>query len=240
MTAAEAEQPATAIPRAVNSVTYRILVFYIGALVVIMTLIPWNQLNPAISPFVVVFERLGIPGAGHVINFVVVTAAASACNSGLYSTGRFLFFLAQQGQAPEVLSHLSRRHVPARGVTASAAAMLIGVALNAIVPEKAFTWVTSIALIGTLWTWIIIMLAHLKYRRAVAQGREKPSAFPMPGAPAANCLVIAFLLTVTAMLALDEGTRVALYVAPVWFAVLGVAYSRWKRKPRLRAQPQLD
>jgi len=240
MTAAEAEQPATSIPRAVNSVTYRILVFYIGALVVIMTLIPWNQLNPATSPFVVVFERLGIPGAGHVINFVVITAAASSCNSGLYSTGRFLFFLAQRGQGPRSLGHLSRKHVPVRGVTASAAAMLIGVALNAIVPEKAFTWVTSIALIGTLWTWIIIMLAHLKFRRAVARGREQPSAFPMPGAPAANWLVIIFLLTVTAMLALDEGTRVALYVAPIWFALLGVAYFRLKRKPKLRAAVQLN
>jgi amino acid transporter, AAT family len=230
MTAAEAQHPQIAIPRAINSITYRILAFYIGALIIIMALIPWSQLDPATSPFVVVFERLGIPGAGHVVNFVVITAAASSCNSGLYTTGRFLFFLAQRGQAPHALGHLSRKHVPIRGVTLSAAVMLIGVVLNAIVPEKVFTWVTSIALIGTLWTWIIILLAHLKYRRAVAAGHEPPSSFPMPGAPVANWLVILFLLTVTAMLSLDSETRVALYVAPVWFAMLGLAYRRWKQR----------
>jgi amino acid transporter, AAT family len=228
MTAAEALNPQTAIPRAINSISYRILVFYIGALIIITALIPWNQLNPATSPFVLVFERLGIPGAGHVVNFVVITAAASSCNSGLYTTGRFLFFLAQRGQAPRALGHLSRKHVPIRGVTLSALVMLIGVALNAIVPAKVFIWVTSIALIGTLWTWIIILLAHLRYRRAVAAGHELPSGFPMPGAPVANWLVILFLLIVVAMLSLDSETRVALYVAPVWFAMLGFAYRRWR------------
>jgi AAT family amino acid transporter/D-serine/D-alanine/glycine transporter len=229
MTAAEAQNPETVIPRAINSITFRILAFYIGALVVIASLIPWNQLDPAISPFVVVFERLGVPGSGSVINFVVITAAASACNSGLYSTGRFLFFLAQRGQAPGALARLSSKHVPVHGVTLSAGVMLIGVALNAIVPERAFIWVTSIALIGTLWTWIIIMLAHLKYRRAVAQGRERQSGFRMPGAPVANWFVIVFLLTVTTLLALDRETRVALYVAPFWFGILGLAYHRCKR-----------
>jgi AAT family amino acid transporter/D-serine/D-alanine/glycine transporter len=164
-----------------------------------------------------------------VINFVVITAAASACNSGLYSTGRFLFFLAQRGQAPGALARLSSKHVPVHGVTLSAGVMLIGVALNAIVPEKAFIWVTSIALIGTLWTWMIIMLAHLKYRRAVAEGRERQSGFRMPGAPVANWLVIVFLLIVTALLALDRETRVALYVAPFWFGILGLAYHRCGR-----------
>lgn len=228
MTAAEAQNPQVVIPRAINSITYRILIFYIGALVIIMSLIPWNQLDAATSPFVVVFERLGIPGAGHVINFVVITAAASSCNSGLYTTGRFLFFLAQRGQAPRALAHLSRKHVPVRGVTVSAAIMLIGVGLNAIVPEKAFTWVTSISLIGTLWTWCMIILAHLNYRRSIAAGREPASNFPMPGAPWANWLVLLFLLGVSAMLAFDADTRVAFYVAPVWFAILGIAYKRWK------------
>lgn len=230
MTAAEAENPQTAIPRAINSIIYRILAFYIGALVIIMALIPWNQLDPDASPFVVVFERMGIPGAGNVINFVVITAAASACNSGLYTTGRFLFYLAQRGQAPRALAHLSRRQVPVRGVTLSAAVMLLGVALNAVVPEKVFIWVTSIALIGTIWTWFIILLAHLKYRRAVAAGKEAPSRFPMPGAPAANWFALVFLVVVTIMLSQDAETRVALYVAPVWFAILGVAYRRWKRR----------
>jgi AAT family amino acid transporter len=112
---------------------------------------------------------------------------------------------------------------------------LIGVILNYIVPEEVFTWVTSIALIGTLWTWIIIMVAHKNYRRAVRQGRARGVPYEMPGWPVANWLVIGFLLLVTAMLALDEGTRVALYVAPLWFGLLAIGYSTSSRRARLRS-----
>ena len=224
MTAAEAQHPQTTIPRAINTIAYRILAFYIGALIVIMTLIAWNHLDPIASPFVIVFARLGIPHAGSVVNFVVITAAASSCNSGLYTTGRLVFFLARRRQAPSSLGQLSRAQVPTRSITASAAVMLIGVALNALFPEKVFVWVTSIALIGTLWTWIIILLAHLGYRRAVAAGQEPPSSFPLRGAPVANWLVLLFLLIVIAALALDAETRVALYVAPAWFLILRLVY----------------
>ncbi len=230
MTAAEAQEPRTALPRATNSIIYRILIFYIGALVIIMSLIPWNELSPTVSPFVIVFDRTGIRGAAHVINLVVITAAASSCNSGLYSTGRMLFFLARRGQAPAVFARLSGRQVPAAAVTASAGLMLVGVALNAAVPDEVFTWVTSTSLAGTLWTWIMIMLAHLGYRKAVARGLAQPSAYAMPGAPVANWLVIAFLLVVTAMLALDAETRVALYVTPLLFVLIGLGYWHWQRR----------
>jgi amino acid transporter, AAT family len=120
--------------------------------------------------------------------------------------------------------------VPVAGINVSAAAMLIGVALNYLVPEKVFTWVTSIALIGTLWTWIIIMVSHAGYRRAIAAGRAQPVAFRMPGAPAANWLVVAFLLAVAALLWLDPNTRVALYVAPFWFGLLWLAFSWLSRR----------
>jgi AAT family amino acid transporter len=108
---------------------------------------------------------------------------------------------------------------------------LIGVALNYVVPEKAFIWITSISTIGTLWTWGIIMVSHLNYRRAVAEGRAKASSFRMPGAPLANWLVIAFLVGVTAMLWKDDDTRVALYVAPIWFGLLGIGYAWLKPQP---------
>jgi AAT family amino acid transporter/D-serine/D-alanine/glycine transporter len=103
--------------------------------------------------------------------------------------------------------------------------------VNYVVPEKAFVYVTSISTIGTLWTWGIIMVAHRNYRRAVAAGTAKASSFRMPGAPFANWVVLAFLLAVTALLGLDEDTRVALYVAPVWFALLGLGYLWSKPQP---------
>jgi AAT family amino acid transporter/D-serine/D-alanine/glycine transporter len=231
LTAGEAENPEVVLPKAINGITFRILVFYIGALVIIMSLIPWTELDPDKSPFVLVFEKMHIPGAADVITLVVITAAASSCNSGIFSTGRMLYSLAQRGHAPRALAKLNSRHVPSNGVKVSTAVMLIGVVLNYVVPQKAFTWVTSISIIGTLWTWSIIMVSHLSYRRAVIEGRAKASSFRMPGAPVANWLVIAFLLGVTAMLWKDDDTRVALYVAPAWFGLLCICYARSKPHP---------
>ena len=228
VTAGEAENPQVVLPKATNGITWRILIFYIGALVVIMALVPWTELSPDTSPFVFVFEKMRVPAAAAIINVVVITAATSSCNSGIFSTGRMLYSLAQRGQAPAALARLSAQHVPATGINVSAAVMLVGVALNYVVPEKAFTWITSVSTIGTLWTWGIIMIAHRNYRRAVAAGRAKASTFRMPGAPYANWAVLAFLLVVTAMLSLDDDTRVALYVAPIWFALLGLGYLRCK------------
>lgn len=234
VTAGEVENPEKTLPRATNSVVYRILIFYIGALLVIMALVPWNQLNPGESPFVLVFDRIGIPAAAGIINFVVITAAASSCNSGLFSTGRMLYTLAQFGQAPRAFAKVNARHVPAAGITVSAAVMLIGVVLNYLVPEQVFIYVTSVALIGSLWTWALIVIAHLGYRKAVAAGTAAPVAYRMPGSPYTNWFVVAFLGLVAVFMALDEGTRVALYVAPVWFALLAVGY-RATRPRALRA-----
>jgi AAT family amino acid transporter len=231
VTAGEAENPAVVLPRATNGIIFRILLFYIGALVVIMALVPWNQLSTDTSPFVFVFQKLGIPAAASIINIVVITAASSSCNSGIFSTGRMLYSLACRGQGPRAFASLSKRHVPAAGIHASAAVMLIGVFLNYWGPKHVFIWVTSVSLIGTLWTWGIIMVAHLGYRRAVRDGRVAAASFRMPGAPVVNWLVIIFLLFVTAMLSLRPDTRVALFVAPIWFGLLAVSYFSAKPQP---------
>jgi amino acid transporter, AAT family len=137
-----------------------------------------------------------------------------------------LWTLGQRGQAPRAFAALNREHVPAAGIHASAAVMLLGVVLNYLVPERVFTMVTSIALIGTLWTWGVILVAHANYRRAAVAGRAAAAPFRMPGAPFANWVVLAFLVLVTAMLVRDPDTRVALYVAPVWFGLLALGYWR--------------
>jgi AAT family amino acid transporter/D-serine/D-alanine/glycine transporter len=232
VTAGEAEKPEVVLPRATNSIVYRILIFYIGALIVIMSLVPWTQIDPRTSPFVLVFDRMGIPGAADIVNLVVITAAMSSSNSGLYSTGRMLHALAQMKQAPSAFGAINRRHLPAVAITVSAALMLVGVVLNYLVPDQVFIWVTSIALIGTLWTWAIIVLAHLGYKKAVHEGRARDVSFKMPGAPWANWLVVGFLVAVAALLSIDPGTRVALYVAPIWFGLLGVTYARMKPRSR--------
>jgi AAT family amino acid transporter/D-serine/D-alanine/glycine transporter len=137
-----------------------------------------------------------------------------------------LWALAQRGQAPRAFGALNAQHVPAAGIHLSAAVMLLTVALNYLAPKNVFIWVTSMALIGTLWTWGIILVAHRNYRREVRAGRAAAAPFRMPGAPVANWLVLAFLVLVAGLLWLDDDTRVAWYVAPFWFALLGVGYLR--------------
>ncbi len=230
VTAGEAENPAVVLPRATNGIILRILIFYLGALVIIMSLVPWNELSPDVSPFVFVFQKLGIPGAAGIITLVVITAAASSCNSGIFSTGRMLWSLAHRQQAPRRFGVLNAQRVPAAGIHASAAVMLIAVVLNYVVPKEAFTWVTSITLIGTLWTWGIIMVAHRNYRRAIQARTVAAAPFRMPYSPLANYVVLTFLVGVTAMLWRDPDTRVALYVAPFWFGLLGISYVLRGRK----------
>lgn len=229
VTAGEAENPERVLPRATNGVIWRIVVFYIGALVMIMTLIPWTQIDSQVSPFVTVFDRIGIPGATGLITLVVITAAASSCNSGIYSTGRMLYALAQDGRALPMFGRVNGSHLPANAITLSAGLMLVGVLLNYVVPDRVFVWVTSVSLIGTIWTWGIIMVAHRNYRRAIDAGRARAVFYRMPGAPLANWLVLIFLGLVCVLMALDPGTRVALYVAPVWFGLLSLAYLRQRR-----------
>ncbi|MDB6091278.1 MAG: D-serine/D-alanine/glycine transporter [Gammaproteobacteria bacterium] len=231
VTAGEAENPEVVLPKATNGIIFRILIFYVGALLIIMALVPWTDLSPSTSPFVFVFEKMRVPAAATIINLVVITAATSSCNSGIFSTGRMLYSLALRGQAPRALASLNAQRVPAAGIHVSAAVMLVGVVLNYVVPEEVFTWVTSIALIGTLWTWAIIMVAHRNYRRAVQAGRVKAASYRMPGAPYANWLVVAFIIIVSGMLWLQPDTRVALYVAPFWFGLLGLGYSQLKSQP---------
>jgi len=229
VTAGEAENPEKVLPQATNGITYRILFFYIGALIILMSLVPWNQLNETTSPFVQVFDRIGIPAAGGLINFVVLTAAASSCNSGIFSTGRMLYTLAQFKQAPALFGKINKRHVPATAILLSSACMLIGVVLNYLVPEEVFTYVTSVVTVGAVWTWGIIVWTHLNYRRAVDKGLAKPVLFRLPGSPYSNWFVIAFLLLVIVLLGFDAETRIALYVAPAWFALMAFSYRMSKK-----------
>ena len=224
VTAGEAQNPDKTIPSAINKVIWRILIFYIGALIIIMSLVAWNHLDPKDSPFVVVFDRIGIPGAAGIVNFVVLTAALSSCNSGIFSTGRMLYTLAGFGQAPAGLRKISRQKVPAVGLVVSFTVMLGGVAINYFIPERAFTYITSIATVCGLYVWGMIMVSHIGYRRRVAAARLPESKFRMPLSPAADWFVLAFLLLVTVLLGFNKDTAIALYVAPVWIVVMVVGF----------------
>jgi L-asparagine transporter-like permease len=219
MAAGEASQPERTIPRAVNSVLWRILIFYVGALFVIMAIYPWNQLGTQGSPFVTTFAKLGIAQAAGVINFVVITAALSGFNSTTFSGSRMLYSLANKGQAPAVLGKVSAHGVPVRGVLVTLACLVFGVVLNYLVPERIFGMMMSILSFNTVWTWSMVLIAHLSFRR-----RHGKTAFPLRGWPFTSLLCLAFFLFVVVMLGYNPDTRVALYVGAAWVALLTVAY----------------
>jgi AAT family amino acid transporter len=224
VTAGESEDPEKTLPKAINTLPWRIALFYVGALTVILCVVKWTQFSAGVSPFVKAFALIGIPAGAGIVNFVVLTAALSSCNSGMYSTGRMLRTLADNGQAPRVFSRLSASKTPAIAVTVSVAFMLIGVVLNYFVPEKAFGYITSVSTAAGIWTWLMILISHVRYRREVDAGRLRASSFPAPGGAVCSWIAIVFLLFVTVLIAYNSDTRVCLYVMAGWTALLGIGW----------------
>ncbi|WP_374421297.1 amino acid permease [Chromobacterium sp.] len=224
LTAGEAKNPKKALARAVDSVFWRILIFYIGALFVILAIYPWNELGTRGSPFVLTFEQLGIPAAAGIINFVVLTAALSSCNSGIFSTGRMLYNLAQQQQALPIFAKVSRQGVPVFALLMSVFALLMGVLLNYLAPKEVFTWLTAISTFGAIWTWVIILLAQLRFRRTLSREQLATLAYKMPFWPYGSYIAMGFLVLVVGLMAYFPDTRIALIIGPGWLAFLVVAY----------------
>ncbi|WP_210364010.1 amino acid permease [Bacillus sp. REN3] len=224
ITAGEVKNPQKSLAKAIDSVFWRILIFYVGALFVIMSIYPWQDIGTKGSPFVLTFEQLGIPAAAGIINFVVLTAALSSCNSGIFSTARMLFNLANHGEAPEQFSKLTKNGVPGLAILASAAALLIGVVLNYFVPAKVFAWVTSIATFGAIWTWGIILLSQLRYRKSLRKDQVKKLKYKLPLFPFTSYLSLGFLAFIIVLMAFSPDTRVAVIVGPGWLLFLIAFY----------------
>ncbi|OII64248.1 proline-specific permease ProY [Streptomyces sp. CC53] len=224
VTAGESKDPGTTLPKAINTVPWRIAVFYVGALVMILSVVPWSEFQPGVSPFVAAFEKMGLGVGAALVNFVVLTAALSSCNSGMYSTGRMLRDLALNGQGPRLFTRLTKSGTPLVGTTFSAALMLVGVWINYRWPGDAFEKVVSFATVSGMWAWIMILVCHLRYRARADRGELPRSSFRAPGAPWTSWFALAFLGLVLVLMAVDAQSRVSLYCAPVWGALLGAAY----------------
>ncbi|MGF6949257.1 D-serine/D-alanine/glycine transporter [Neobacillus sp. B4I6] len=229
LTAGETEDPEKVIPKAINNIPIRVLIFYIGALIVIMSIYPWNAINPAKSPFVQVFVAVGIAAAAGIVNFVVLTSAASACNSAIFSTSRMVYSLARDKNAPVPFAKLTSRQVPSNALFFSTVVILIAVVLNYVMPEGVFTLITSISTVCFIFIWGITVVSHLKYRKT-RPDLAKANKFKLPLYPFSNYLILAFLAFVLVVLALAEDTRVALFVTPVWFIMLIAIYKMLIKK----------
>ncbi|WP_327320496.1 amino acid permease [Streptomyces sp. NBC_01235] len=234
MTAAETKDREKVLPKAINSIPWRIGIFYVGSLLVLLTLFPWTEFNAGESPFVKALTHIGLPAAGSIMNFVVLTSALSSCSSGLFSNGRLLKRLASDGVAPSRFATVNKGHVPAAAILASGSAMMIGVLVNAVVPDQAFIYISSVATLGAIWSWLVIIVCHMIYRRRLARGEVHESWFRLPFATPLSWLVIAFLTFVTVLLGFDPDNRIALYALPVWAAALmgGYLYA----KPKIAAR----
>lgn len=239
LTAGETEDPERVIPKAINNIPIRIIIFYIGALVVIMSIYPWNSINPDKSPFVQVFAAAGIAAAASIVNFVVLTSAASACNSAIFSTSRMVYSLAKENNAPESMKKLTSSKVPSNATMFSAAVILISVILNFIMPEGVFVLITSISTFCFIYIWAIIVICHMKYRKVNPKLAAK-SKFKMPLYPIINYIILGFFAFIIVVLALNNETRVALFVTPVWFIMLGIIYKVLKSKNMNKEDAESD
>jgi L-asparagine permease len=228
--AGETDNPRRIIPKAVNSVGWRIAIFYVGSVLLLTMLLPSSMYKSGESPFVTALDKIGIPGSAGIMNIVLITAALSSVNSGLYTTGRVLRSLAFNGSAPTLLSKMSKGGVPYAGVLLTAFIYFLGVILNLFVPKSAFDIALEFSAVGIIGMWSMIMISHWAMWRATQRGLLERQEFRLPGAPYTNFVTLAFLLFVLAMTWFDgtTGKIVIFGIVPIvivlvigWLAVRG-------------------
>ena len=223
ITAGEAKDPKKTLRNAIQSIIWRILIFYIGAIFVIVTVYPWNELDSLGSPFVSTFAKVGVTAAAGIINFVVITAAMSGCNSGIFSAGRMLYTLGVNRQAPKFFTKISRNGVPIYSTLAVMIGLVIGVILNYIAPPNVFVYVYSASVLPGMIPWFIILISQIRFRKA--KGAEMDShPFKMPFAPVTNYVTIAFLLMVLVGMWFNDETRISLIVGIIFLALVVISF----------------
>ncbi|MFA3758988.1 amino acid permease [Yersinia sp. 2544 StPb PI] len=239
VTASEAKNPEKVLPRAINTVPIRILLFYVLTLFVLMAIYPWNSIGQNGSPFVEIFSSLGISSAANILNLVVITAAISAINSDIYGAGRMMYGMAQEGLAPKCFSRLTRNGVPWMTILVMAIALLCGVVLNYLIPKNVFLIIASIATFATVWVWLMILISQVAMRRSMSKENIARLTFPVPFWPVAPILTIIFMAFIIAVLGYFPDTRIAMYVGVAWVVLMTLAWWVWLRKasPRSLQEP---
>ena len=233
--AGEAKEAVRVLPKAINSMIIRIFMFYVGSVVLMALVLPYTAYSANESPFVTFFSGIGVPHAGDVIQIVVLTAALSSLNAGLYATGRTLRSLAIAGSAPSFASRLNKHHVPYGGIIITASLGLLGVLLNAVLPADAFEIIMNLAGIGIAGTWSAILVSHLAFLRRVKQGKDTRPSYRMPGAPYTNIAALVFFaIVVLSNLTSSSGRwTLALFAVVVLLMVIGWFAVRKRINPTL-------
>ncbi|MGQ9373696.1 amino acid permease [Acinetobacter tandoii] len=230
-TAAETKDPHKSLPKAINSIPLRILLFYVGSLVCIIAVTSWAQVSPEKSPYVEMFTHVGLPIAAGLINFVVATSALSSANSGIFATSRMLYGLSLENDAPKSFSKLSKRKVPIRGLVFSMLCVTLGTSILFIVPNvmTAFTIISALTSILCIFTFMLIVLSYITYRKKDPELHLK-SNYKMPGGLFMAWFTMLFLVFTIVILAFDHDTLIALVLSPIWFVGLFIGYHYKKKK----------
>lgn len=218
-----AQRPEKSVPKAINTVPMRILLFYVLAIAVILMITPWREITGEQSPFVQIFNTLGVSWAAGLLNFVVITAALSAINADLFGAGRVITGLAHQKHAPKFMSKVVRG-VPVMTTIILIATMIIGTILNALLPENVFEVIASLATFATVFVWLMILLAHLYSRRGMSTQDVANLKYKVPFWPYGQYLSIAFILMTFGIMVWQEEYRISLVVGVAFIAIMTAVY----------------
>ena len=238
VTAGEARDPERSIPRAMRTIVYRLIFFYVLAISAMLAMTPWNRVGSETgisgSPFVSAFAGVGIPYAASIMNLVVITAALSSCNADLYLTTRMLFSLSRSGYAPAQLSRLSSNGVPHRALGLSTAGMIAAILLAIYAPSRAFLMLYGVAVAGMFFVWVVILLSHIHFRKSLS--REVRSRLPIKLAwsPYSNWIGITALLGLTASTFFVDGLQYALPAFLPFLLAMSLVYWRVRRRPQFK------
>ena len=224
LTAGETKDPEKTLPSAINKVILRICIFYIGSLSIIMALFPWNNMDLKISPFALAFEKVGLRYAAGIINFVVLTASISACNSGIFSSSRMALNLKEQGFAPKLLGKLNKKNIPTFSVLFSTFFMLFGVFIFKIFPDKAFHLICNICCITGIIIWGIILITQISFRKKLSAQQIENLKYKSVLFPYANYICLVFLAFIIVICAFIESFKFAVLIVPIWIGLLVISY----------------
>ena len=233
VTAGEAQDPQTSIPRAMRTIVFRLIIFYVCAITVMLAMTPWNQSGSAAvsgSPFVRAFGTVGIPFASSIMNVVVISAALSSANTNLYLSTRMLFSLSRSRHAPVWLGRLSRNGVPHRALIISTGGMIAAILLAIFAAKNAFLLLYGTAVAGMFFVWIVILITHLGFRRKLSVEAVARLPLRLPAHPVFSVLGIAALGAIAVSTFFVEGLKYTLPTFAVFLAIMSVIYwtDRWK------------
>ena len=235
ISAGEVSDPHKAIVKSVKSVLWRILIFYVGAIFVIVTIYPWNKLDSIGSPFVTTFAKVGITAAASVINFVVLTAALSGANSGIYSSSRMLYKLAHEGEAPKTFGHVSKRIVPSHAIIGITSGIFVGFMLNVLAQflnkslANIFVIVYSSSVLPGMVAWFVILLAELRFRKKNPD-LMKNHPFKLPLYPYSNYFALIMLVVIVIFMFINPETQISVAVGAIVLIVAALVYVVKHRK----------